>query len=376
MAEYRMCTRCVMDTTDTEIEFDEQGVCSHCLRYDAEIEPRLLSPEAGADVLARTVGRIKAHGEGRSYDSILGLSGGADSSFVAYKAHEWGLRPLPVHFDNGWDSEPAVKNIEKLCKGLDLDLETHVMDWEEFKDIQRAFLKASVLDMELVTDQAYNAALYRIASQRGIKFILNGFNYATESILPATWAHLKRDLRNLKAIHRTYGDLPLKRFPRMGVLKYFWYRVVNRFEVVYPLNYMDYRRSEAMDVLTRELGWQSYGGKHCESLFTYFYQAYMLPLKFNIDKRKAHLSSLILSGQTTREEALRELESEPYPSKAAEQQKAYVAKKLGFSEDEFDVLLARPPVPHSDFPSEEWLYDVMVKGLGFLRSLRTPRKEL
>lgn len=364
-----------MDTTDPDISFDSNDVCNHCRRYDNEIKPKLLSPKEGKKKLESIVSQIKAKGRGKDYDCIIGLSGGIDSAFVAYKAKEFGLRPLVVHFDNGWNSEVSVRNIERTVKQLEFDLETYVMDWEEFKSIQRSFFKASVLDIELITDNAFVAALYEIARKRGIKTILNGFNYATESILPRAWYHFKMDAKNIRAIHSKHGNTKISKLPMFSVVDYAMNRLFYKIQSVYPLNYIDYRRDEAMELLQRELHWEYYGGKHCESVFTYFYQAYILPLKFGIDKRRAHLSSLILSGQMTREKALEVIAAEVYPSEKAEKLKEYVAKKLGFSLSEFDQVLGFPPKSHSDYSSEEALYLKFVSALktfrklGFLREL-------
>jgi len=275
-----------------------------------------------------------------------------------------------VHFDNGWNSEISIKNIEQIVKNLEFDLETHVMDWEEFRDVQRSFFKASVLDIELITDNAFISSLYKIASKRKINYILNGFNYATESILPKSWYHFKMDVRNIKDIHSKYGSIPMKHLPTFSVMDYACYRLFKNIHSIYPLNYIPYNRNEVMKILVNDLGWKYYGGKHCESMFTYFYQAYILPYKFNIDKRKAHLSSLILSNQMTRDEALKIIENEKYPSKAAAEHKDYIAKKLGFSVQEFDEIMDMPPRSHDEFSTEKPLYEKIVKILNFLRKLK------
>ncbi len=368
-AAYRMCTRCIMDTTDADITFGDDGVCSHCSRFDREVQPKMLSGESARGVFDETIARIKRDGENAEYDCIVGLSGGLDSSYLAFLAVKHGLRPLAVHFDNGWNSELAIKNIEVIVRSLGLDLETHVIDWEEFRDIQRSLFKASVLDIELVTDHAFVAALYEVARKRRIKYILNGFNIIGESILPKSWSHFKMDCRNLRAIQKRYGRLKIRKLPTMAVLKYAFYRFVARFESVYLLNCADYNRAEAARVLEQEIGYRPYGNKHCESLFTLYYQTYVLPRKFGIDKRKAHYSSLVLSGQMTREEALAELEREPYPSAEADAKTSYVAKKLGFSDEEFEAILSAPPRPHSDFPSDEPLYKALHRVLTVLRRL-------
>lgn len=365
----RICTKTVMDTTDPDITFDAEGVCNYWHEWQA-FAAGLPSDDARRAKLEAEVARIKGAGRGKPYDCVLGLSGGVDSSYLAYLAKELGLRPLVVHFDNGWNSELAVSNIEQLVSRLGYDLETFVMDWDEFRDLQRSYFKASVVDLEVPTDHMILGALYRIASKRGIRFILSGTNYATEWLLPKAWHYRKFDLANLKAIHMAFGTRPLRKLPALGIWQHAYYSHFRRIETAALLDLVPYNKAEAKALLMNELGWRDYGGKHYESVFTRFYQGYVLPTKFGFDKRKAHLSTLILSGQMTREEALRELQQPTYDEGLQRQDKAYVAKKLGFSPDEFDEVLSLPNRTHEEFGSDVQLrarYFALLKFLGRLR---------
>lgn len=345
-----ICTRCVMDTSAPDIVFDAAGVCSYCKIHEEKVALAPFSRDGADTKLAALVQQIKSESKGE-YDSIVGLSGGVDSSYVAYQAVKLGLRPLAVHFDNGWNSELAVKNIEQLVKRLGLDLQTFVIDWEEFRDIQRSFFKANVVDIEMVTDHAIFAAMYRLARQHGIRYILSGTNAQTESIMPPAWQHFKFDRLNLKSIHKRFGTVPIKRYPTLSVWGMAWNHYVRGAKSVSLLNYLPYRKDEAMRTLQSELGWQYYGGKHYESTFTKFYQAHILPVKFGIDKRRIHFSDLIMNGEMTRDEALQELARPTYEAAALDQDRAYVCKKLGFSAQEFAEYLAAPPVNHFSYPS-------------------------
>ena len=345
----------MMDTTDPDITFDAEGVSNHYYEY-FELAKKVLPPsDLREQKLQEALKNIKTFGQGRDYDCILGLSGGVDSSYMALLAAKYGLRPLVIHFDNGWNSELAVKNIENIVKRLNFDLETFVIDWEEFRDIQVAFLKASVPNVEVPTDHAIKASLYHIANKRGIRYILSGSNVVTEGILPDSWGHQADDLRSLRAIHDRYGKRPLKTFPQLSIARYAYYTFVKKIRSFRILDYVDYNKAEAIKVLERELGWRYYGGKHYESVFTQFFQAYYLPAKFGIDKRKAHLSTLICSGQYTREEALKELEKELYPHDLLQEHLTYVLKKLQLSEMEWEEIMQSPIRSHRDFPSNEKL---------------------
>jgi N-acetyl sugar amidotransferase len=346
----KVCVRCVMDTTDPDITFDEHGVCHHCRGHEAKVASIPAQRPDAAEQLAKVVRGIKTRATGE-YDSIVGLSGGVDSSFVAYQAVKLGMKPLAVHFDNGWNSELAVENIERIVKHLGLDLMTFVIDWDEFRDIQRSFFKADVIDIEMVTDHAIFASMFDIANKHGIKTILSGTNAATESIMPRSWQHFKFDLLNLKSIHKLYGTSPISHYPTISIWRMAWQNYVRKTGSVSILNYMPYSKSMAIDTLQRDLGWRYYGGKHYESVFTKFYQAHILPTKFNVDKRRIHLSDLIMNGEVTRDEAIAELALPCYPAQALEQDTEYVCKKLGFSRQEFTDYLRRPPVSHFAYPS-------------------------
>lgn len=361
---YQICTRCVMDTSDPDITFDEQGICSHCRSYDAMVRntvDRAARGERKAELDA-VVARIRQAGQGHDYDCIMGLSGGVDSSYVAYTAKKLGLRPLAVHFDSGWNSELAVSNIENIVKRLGIDLHTHVVDWEEMRDLQLAFFRASVANCDTPTDHAFPAVLYREAARHGIKYILSGTNYATEFILPPAWGYSSSDKRQLMDISRKFGKVRLRHYPRIGFFaQYLWYPYLRGIKTVRLLNYLPYNKNEAKKIITAELGWRDYGGKHYESVFTRFFQGYYLPVKFGYDKRRAHLASLINSGQMIREEALQELANPTYDAALQQQDKEFVAKKLGVRPQELDAIFAQPNRHYSDYKSNDWLLKTALK---------------
>lgn len=347
---YQACPRCIMDTVaDRNIVFDEAGICHHCRRYDAMFSTRVIRGEAGRAVLVDLVQKMKAAGRGRDYDCIIGLSGGVDSTYVAWLVKQLGLRPLAVHLDNGWNSELAVKNIERVLSKLGIDLYTYVIDWEEFRDLQVAFLKASTPDGEIPSDHAIFALLWREAVKRGIKFIVSGMNFTTESIYVPDWAYGHADWRYVKDVHREFGSTRLRTYPHFSLPYLMYANLVRRVRTVSILNYIDYDKNEAMRVLTEELGWQYYGGKHHESVYTRFYQGYVLPKKFGIDKRYGHLSDLINAGQLTREQALEEMKQPPYPEAQQQEDLAYVSKKLGLRGGAFDQIMALPVKSFRDY---------------------------
>jgi N-acetyl sugar amidotransferase len=368
---YRMCTRCIMDTTDPDIQFDENGVCNHCRGYEEKARSYLRTGPKGQAELNRLVEEIKAKGKGKEYDCVLGVSGGVDSTYVAYTLKNLGLRPLAVHMDNGWDAELAVSNIEKFLNQLDIDLYTYVLDWEEFKDLQLAFLKASVSDAEIPTDHAIAAVLYQVASERNIKYIISGSNLVTEGILPNSWTYGVNDWRYIKSVHHIFGSRKLKRYPHYSFLDLLYYIFVKRIQLIRILNYIPYNKEQAIDVLENQLSWRNYGGKHYESIYTRFFQGYILPKKFNIDKRQAHLSTLICSGQITREEALAEMQNPAYAGYMLEEDMEYVLKKLELAEDEFEHLMSLPTKSYKDYRTYLSLRNVIRKvGIGnFARRL-------
>lgn len=365
---YRMCAKLVIDTTDPDISFDENGISNYWHEHQAFLAS-LPDPAARQAMLDQRIARTKELGRGRKYDCILGLSGGVDSSYLAYLAKTLGLRPLVVHFDNGWNTELAVANIENICARLKLPLHTFVMNWPEFRDLQRAFFKASVLDLEIPTDHMIFGALFRVARQNGIRTIISGNNHATEWLLPQAWYYRKFDLVSIKGIHHQYGELPIKHLPALGVWQSAWYKMRYRMQDIKLLDLIDYRKAEAKELLIRRFAWRDYGGKHYESIFTRFYQGYILPRKFNIDKRKAHLSNLILSGQMTRDHALAELQQSTYDPGLQAQDKIYVAKKLGFSLEEFDTLLNLPNRRHEEFGTDQKDLQRLRNFMGLIRPI-------
>ena len=353
---YRQCIHCILDTTDDpSLILNKDGICNYCLDYQVQ-ELRNVPPPDQAKIQLETIlADIKRTGEGKRYDSILGLSGGVDSSYLALKAKHWGLRPLIVHFDNGWNSELAVGNIEKTINTLGFDLYTLVIQWEEFRNLQLAFLKASVVDIEMVTDHAIIATLYRLALKENIKFILSGTNVVTEAILPPHWIHLKADYIHIKAIQQKFVGKPFKTYPLLDIKT----RVMANIKGIHSvslLNLIPYNKEQAKQEMIAELGWRDYGGKHYESVFTRFYQGYILPTKFKIDKRRAHLATLICSKQLTREEAIIELTKPIYNSDLLRQDYDFVVKKLGLSTVEFEKIMNAPPIAHTEYPIEKDIY--------------------
>lgn len=348
----QVCSRCVMDTTDPDISFVD-GICNHCRDFDLKKSTRLASGTEAQAALERIVARIKSSGHGKEYDSIVGVSGGVDSTYVVYLAKQLGLRPLAVHFDNGWNTELAVSNIEKVLKRLDVDLYTYVVDWEEFRDLQRSFLKASTPDIEIPTDHGIYGLLFQMAKKTGAKYILNGMNFASEGIAVPAWSYGHSDWRYIKKIHQKFGSVRLKTFPRFGLWTLFYSLVVRRVQFVSLLNYINYDKTEAVKVLEDELGWRAYSGKHHESIYTRFLQSYILPRKFNIDKRKAHLSNLIFSGsgKMTREKALEELQTPPCEASMIQSDKEFVIKKLGLTDTEFERIMKEAPKSYKDYPN-------------------------
>lgn len=369
MQEYRICTKCIMDTSDSDIVFDEHGICCHCKIYDEKAAAGLYKGRAGQDMLEKMISVVKKRGKNKDYDCIIGLSGGVDSSMVAHTVKKLGLRPLAIHLDNGWNSELSVCNIENIVRKLDIDLYTYVLDWEEFKDLQLSFLKSSVLNCEGPTDHAIVAILYHMAAEKGIRYIFSGSNIISEAILPASWGYDSKDWRHIKGVHKKFGKVRLKTFPRLTLFHFAYYTFVKQIGFIPILNYTDYNKQEATDLLKKELDWKEYGGKHCESIYTRFFQTYILPKKLNIDKRRAHLSTLICSGQISREEALREMERDPSPPDILEQDRQYFIKKIGLTEKEFNAIMSAPAKSFKEYPNNHFWFEK----LGFI--VRFARKK-
>ena len=375
---YQQCTMSVMDTiADPNISFDEHGICNYYYEYKKAENEQVFKGNAGKQKLDEAVRKIKEAGKGKEYDCILGLSGGADSSYLAYLAKQHGLRPLVVHFDYGWNLELAVQNIENIIKQLDFNLYTIVMDWEEMKSLQRSYYRSSVLDLDVPADHMIFGALYQTADKFGIKYILSGKNIVTEAVLPGAWNYNKFDLANLKDIHRKYENGSLKKLPALGVWQFGKYTAIKRIQTIELLNYVEYNKMEVKHLLSKELKWRDYGGKHYENIFTRFYQGYLLPVKFGIDKRKAHLSNLVFSGQMTREEALQELRQPPYDPSLVLNDLEYISKKLGFSREEFVDIINQPNKRHDEFATDAgerrlywWLIKLISPATRLLRNLK------
>lgn len=353
--EYKQCSRCVLETTSSTISFDVNGVCNYCHAFDKQMNKFInINPKVKQQNLEQTINYVKKVGKNNKYDCILGLSGGVDSTYMAYLANKLGLRPMAVHFDNSWNSQLAVKNIENIVSKLNLDLKTYVINWQEFKEIQLAYLKASVVDIEVPTDQLIFAALNKIAKENNIKYILSGANIVTEYGMPLDWAYRnKSDQTNLMNIYNRFGrGLKLTTLPKFDFYARYYYTQIYGIQTLSLLNYVDYNKDKVKKVITDELGWKDHGGKHYESVFTRFYQGYILPKKFNIDKRKAHLSALICSGQLKKEDALIELSSDTYDKNLQEEDKLFVIKKFDLTESEFETIMTAPRVEHDFYGTE------------------------
>lgn len=360
---YQRCTRCVMDTTDSKITFDENGVCDHCRNFDKNIAPYWKPQENRFDELEKLAEKIRQAGKKSEYDCILGLSGGADSSYLAYIAKEvMHLRPLAFVVDTGWNLNVAVENIEKIVKGLDLDMYTEVVNWKEMADLQLAFFKSGISSQDFPQDHAIFAALYNYAVKNNIKYVITGSNSATEFIRPPVeWLYMN-DLRMAKDIHKKFGVRELKTFPMCGMLKYkIYYRYFKGMHRAYPLDYVVYNKAEAENLLHEKYGWTKYENKHYENVFTRFFEGYYLPHKFGFDTRKNVASNEILAGTLTREEALERLSKPAYDPEQMIQDKEYVAKKLGITVEEFDNIIEGPNHTPADYKNSMWLIKLGVK---------------
>lgn len=349
---YQICVNCIMDTSDSKISFDAQGRCEYCNNYYENIVPHWHTDETGERDIQAQVDRIKAAGAGKEHDCLIGLSGGVDSSYVTHLAKEkFGLRPLLYHVDAGWNSQQAVNNIEKLVDGLGLDLFTEVINWPEMRDLQLSFFKAQVPHLDTPQDHAFFAGLYNFAAKTGVKYILTGANYSTECVRePLEWHYHASDLRQLKDIHRRFGARPLKTFPTADIFTFkLYYRYIKGVKVVKPLNYVPFFKEQAMDELVERYGWQKYAHKHYESRFTRFYEGYWLPTKFGYDKRRAHFSSLILTGQLPRDEALARITVPAYDPATVAEDFEYIATKLGVTVEELEGYRDGPNKTYRDY---------------------------
>jgi N-acetyl sugar amidotransferase len=350
-----------MDTTDPEITFDTAGRCCHCTEFLEKRAKHSYHGKESEDALDLLLKKIARAGRGKKYDCVIGVSGGVDSCYLAYVIKQHGLRPLAVHLDNGWNSEMAVVNIKNIARKLGIDYESYVLDWEEFKDLQLAFLRASVPEAETPTDVAIPAALHSVAAKHGIKYILSGGNLATEGILPKSWHYDVRDLKYFNYIHRTFGTRRLKSFPTFGYKREIFYKVVQGVWMAYPLNHVRFIKNEAMQLLREKFDWKPYGGKHHESIYTKFIQSYYLYEKFKIDYRRATFSTQICAGEIDRDYALEQLKCSPYNAEEIDEDKHYIAKKLGIDREELERIIRLPAKWYWEYPNDErrlsFIYD-------------------
>jgi len=344
-----------MDTTDPDIVFDSDGVCNHCTNSIERLKqpPYGLHPKEKEAALNQLIEKIKAKGKSKQYDCVIGLSGGVDSSYVAYLVKKWGLRPLAFHMDNGWNSEEGVKNIENICKILNIRLTNIVLNWENYKDLQLAFLKASTPDSEIPTDNIITKLLYQTADKHGIKYILSGYNLSSESILPSAWSQGHIDKKYIKAIYKQFGKQRIIKSPLVSIYQIIAYRLFRQIKTINILDYIDYDKEFAKKILIKELAWQNYGRKHGESVYTKIVQEYILPVKFGFDKRKAHLSSLIVAGQINRNEAIDRLSESLYVDEQSVQRDIdFLCSKFEIAKEDFEKIMILPVKFIHDYPNE------------------------
>ncbi len=365
-----------MDSTDSKISFDQNGVCDHCNDFYENVEPNWHTDEKGNKELESIISKIKKDGEGRDFDCIMGMSGGADSSYLLHVAvNKYGLRPLVFHVDGGWNSDDAVHNINVMIDKLGLDLYTEVINWEEMKDFQLAFFKSSLPNIDIPQDHAFVATLYDYAAKYDIKYIVNGGNISTECVRnPLEWLYYGTDMSLLRDIRKRFSTNPMKTYPFSSVLRHKIYlRYIKQVHVVKPLNYFPYIKSDAVKLLEKDYGWRAPEQKHFESRFTRFYEGYWLPKKFGYDTRKVQLSSLILTNQLTREEALEILSKPALTDVQARQEFEYVANKLGISESELQGYLEQPNKTYKDYSNQESLFNFgakVLRWIGIERSIK------
>ena len=370
--KYSICKRCVLENKFiNDIYFNKDGICNYCTEYMNRAKNEIMSNDPKK--LDELISQIKNSGS-KDYDCIIGVSGGIDSSYVAIKSVEMGLKPLAIHLDNGWNTELAVNNIEKLMRKLNLDLITHVLDWEEFRDLQLSFLKASVINVEIPTDHAINALLFKTAAKQKIKYILSGSNVLTEAIMPEEYGgYDSYDWKHIKSIHKIFGSKNLSNYPYLSTWHWGYYSFIKRIKFVPFLNYIIYNKKNAAAILVDKFDWKLYPEKHYESFFTKLFQAYILPTKFNIDKRRAHFSCLINAGQMDREEALKKLEAPLYDLNELSNDTSYFNKKMEISMNDFEELMNKKPIDHLYYPSSYKLYSRMSDVIKFVKNYVTLR---
>ena len=354
MRKYHRCKNCIMDTSDPYIKFNELGICNHCLTFNEVAKKNWFPNKKGSMILRKIVNQIKIKGKRNRYDCILGLSGGLDSSYLALKIYELGLKPLVIHVDAGWNTELAVKNIESIVKYCGFNLHTHVVYWEDIKNLHLAYLKSGVPNQDVPQDHIFTSSIYHFAAKNNIKYIISGGNLATEGIFPSSWLGNNLDARNLNFIYKKYSNKKLKSYKTLSMFDYyFWFPFIKGLRTVRPLNYMQYNKKEALKELKDKVDYKEYPRKHGESIFTKFFQNYYLPKRFAIDKRLPHLSSLIVSNQISRKDALKLLEENLYDAIELKRDKEYIAKKLGIKESDLDKLIQIPKKSFYDFPNNE-----------------------
>jgi N-acetyl sugar amidotransferase len=376
VSNYAICCNCVMDTSDARIVFDHKGVCDHCNGFKRDVLPNWHPDETGAAMFRDMVTRIKESGKGKPFDCILGMSGGLDSSYLLHLAvSEYGLRPLVFHVDGGWNTDIAVNNIQVLIDKLGLDLYTEVINWEEMRDFQLAFFKSGVPHLDLPQDHAFVATLYHFANKHGIKYILNGGNYSTECVRnPLEWLYYGTDMAQIRDIHGRFGTIPLRTYPLSSVLFHKVYlRYLRGVQVVKPLNLLPYTKELASKILAETYGWRPYPQKHFESRFTRFYEGYWLPTRFGYDTRRVQYSSLILTGQMTRDDALDRLKNPAYDLAFIDEDFEYIATKLRISVAELRGYHEMPLKTYRDYKNQEWMFDLgakVLKTLGVERAIK------
>jgi len=371
LGSYRICNSCLMDTSDPAIRFNPGGVCSYCDTYESKKRAFVPTPDIGKKLLREMVDYCHAAGKGKQYDCVIGVSGGVDSTYVAWLVKDLGLRPLAVHLDNGWNSELAISNIRNVLQKLGVELHTHVLDWEEFRNLQLAFLRASTPDSEIPSDHAIVALMRQIADKEGVPVIW-GVNFSSEAILPQAWSQGHMDWTYIKNVNKAFGNPPLKSFPHYSVWRLIYYNRIRRQKLFNVLNYIDYNKEDAKRFLEKEAGWRDYGGKHYESVYTRIFQSYILPVKFGYDKRKAHYSSLILAGQISREEAIELLKKPLFDTNTIEDDIQYLIKKFQISREEFEKIMTSPHRSYHDYRSKwpDWVKRLEKSIFGVLISLK------
>lgn len=366
---YQVCTRCVMDTSDPHIEFNSEGVCNHCREFDDVTSKHWHPNEEGEGLLNDICDEVRKAGKKNEYDCILGLSGGIDSTYLALKVRDLGLRPLVVHVDGGWNSELAVHNIERVVNHCNYDLHTQVIDWNEMRDLQVAYLRSEVANQDVPQDHAFFASLYRFAVKNRIRYVISGGNIATESVFPKAWHHAAMDGDSLHDIHRRFGKVKLKTYPTINIFQYYiYFPFIYKMKTIRPLNYMAYDKQKALSYLQDAIGYKDYGRKHGESIFTKFFQNYYLPKKFGYDKRRPHLSSQILSGGIDRQRALSLLEEPLYNPQELREDMAYVAKKLLITVDELELLSCGPGKEYQEYKNWDRKYKIIKSIQGYVES--------